>query len=163
MKYIEFFDAFYVDRNSGAIVGHYGKGKLRVFLIKAGLPASYQASVTYEDTASRWNGNDKNPEQPMWTLLLNHFSVELCTETLKQNLNSSLLKDTAAKFGINVRTNEDIDKEVFASVLSQLFMEIARGCGQADFDVADAYRTAERKDNYRSFINKANLGGLTPV
>lgn len=155
MKYIEFFDAFYVDRNSGAIVGHYGKGKLRVFLLKAGLPASYQASVTYEDTASRWNGNDKNPEQPVWTLLLNHFSVELCTETLKQNLNSSLLKDTAAKFGINVRTNEDIDKEVFAGVLSQLFMEIARGCGQTDFDVADAYRTAERKDNYRSFINKA--------
>lgn len=155
MKYIEFFDAFYVDRNSGAIVGHYGKGKLRVFLLKAGLPEGYKASVSYEDTAGRWNGNDKNPEQSVWTLLLNHFSVELCAETLKQNLNGSLLKDTAVKFGINARTNEDVDKEVFAKVLSQLFMEIARGCGQAEFDIADAYRTAERKDNYRSFINKA--------
>ena len=69
MKYIEFFDAFYVDRNSGAIVGHYGKGKLRVFLLKAGLPEGYKARVSYEDTAGRWNGNDKNPEQSVWTRL----------------------------------------------------------------------------------------------
>lgn len=155
MKYIEFFDAFYVDRNSGAIVGNHGKGKLRVFLLKAGLAPEFQANVPYEDTASRWNGDDKNPEQSVWTLLLNHFSEESCATELKSNLNSSLLRDTAAKFGINVRTNEDVDKEVFAKVLSQLYMEIIRGCGQADFDTANAYRLAERKDTFRSFINKA--------
>lgn len=155
MKYIEFFDAFYVDRNSGAIVGNYGKGKLRVFLLKAGLKSEYHERVPFEDTASRWNGDDKNPEASVWTLLLNHFSEELCADSLKSKLNSSLLKDTAAKFGINVKTNEDVDKEVFARVLSQLYMEIIRGCGQADYDAANAYRLAERKDTFKSFINKA--------
>lgn len=155
MKYIEFFDAFYVDRSSGGIIGHYGKGKLRVFLLTAGLEEEYCVSVPVEDTASRWNGNDKNPEQPIWTLLLNHFDENVCAEKIRKHLNTNLLKDTAAKLGILVQSNDDLDKESFSLVVSKLLLEIARGCGEADYDITEAYRASERKDKFKNYIRKS--------
>jgi hypothetical protein len=155
MKYIEFFDAFYVDRNSGAIIGHYGKGKLRVFLMQAGLDSDHQHEIAVEDTAARWDGKSRNPDPSQWTTILNYFDERLFSDTLCKNLNTTLLKETASKFGIFVSDDDNIDKEMLSTALSKLFLEIARGGGQADFDILTAYRVAGRKDKFIAYLNKA--------
>lgn len=139
MRYTDFFSKFYMGRSTGGILGYKSKEKIPEYFMKAALIEDcYDRLPTSSSTYGKWFDGTRSPENAIWGTVVSHFDEEGFIDKVSRDLNDSELKNVMRSFGVELKTDENPDKRLFAYALAKQFFAIAQGNGNAD-EVAENF------------------------
>lgn len=138
MKYIEFFEKFYMGRSKAAITGYKSKEKIPEYIVKAGLPDEWHDVLPSSGSGyAKWmsrTASHRDPESIVWSTIVSHFEEDLFIDSLSRDLNGNdaILRQTMFNFRISIKPEDQPDKRLFAFALAKQFYAIAQGNGEAE-------------------------------
>lgn len=143
MNYSDFFHLFYRKRHAGGLKGQTSKSKIVEFFFKATIDDADQEKLlpTSDSSFEKWFDGDprRKLNNVIWTNIIQCSKTNELSKKIFNLLNDDLVRDIALAFEIPLKQGEQLDKQKFAHAITEQFMEIARGYGEADNIVPREY------------------------
>ena len=143
MNYSDFFHLFYRRRRTGGLKGLTSKVKIVDFFFRTTMDDADQEKLlpTSDSSFEKWFDGDprRKPNNVIWTNIIQCSKTNELSKKIFNLLNDDLVRDIALSFEIPLKQGEQLDKQKFAHAITEQFMEIARGYGEADNIVPREY------------------------
>lgn len=155
MKYSEFCDKFYFDRNSTALARCKSKSKIGEYFFRTVLgDVELKTVLPGSDSAyDKYFRGTRNSEE-LWGFIVEYFDEpEFCKDLVK-TLRDSGTMIVANRFGVQLE-EEPLNKKFLVYAIAKQFYAIANGSGEADDIIDSAYQEAKRPRRFPEYIEKA--------
>lgn len=155
LKYSEFCEKFYFNRNSTALAHCKSKSKIGEFFFRIVLGEVELNAVLPESdsTYEKYYRGTRNSEE-LWGFVVEYFDEAVFCDNLIKVLKNDGMTVLTDRFKLELK-DEAPDKSLLASAIAKQFYAIAEGGGEADDIINAAYQEARRPKKFPAYIDKA--------